>query len=112
MSLCRWTCCFGKSCGTPETPVHRPTVFPALTDALNAADFTEEYVFETIAMRHLVPGLSTKDALALTSMAQSLGLDNNENIAMYQSAIEGASSQNSFPIDGLVETSNDSAFPV
>lgn len=45
-------------------------------------------------------------------MAQSLGLDNNENIAMYQNAIEGASSQNSFPIDGLVEASNDSAFPV
>ena len=45
-------------------------------------------------------------------MAQSLGLDNNENIAMYQNAIEGASSQNSFPIDGLVEASTDSAFPV
>ena len=23
VSLCRWTCCFGKSCGTPETPVHQ-----------------------------------------------------------------------------------------
>lgn len=87
------------------------TVLPALVQELNAADFTEDHVFEAIAMRHLVPGLSHKDALALTSMAESLGVDEKELIGMYQNAIEGLSSQNSLPIDGLVEASSDSAFP-
>lgn len=90
---------------------HCAAIFPAMALELNDADFTDEHVFETIAMRHLVPSLSHKEALSLTSMAQSLGIDENENIAMYQSAIEGMSSQNSLPIDGLVEDSNDSAFP-
>lgn len=90
---------------------HCAATMPMLSRDLEAADFTEDCVLEKIAMHHLVPSLSHKDVVALTSMVQSLGLDEHERIAMYQSAIEGASSQNSLSIEGLVEASNDSAFP-
>lgn len=49
----------------------------------------DNYAFETIAMRHLVPGLAHKDAFALTSMAQSLGSNEEETLLVYQTAIEG-----------------------
>lgn len=91
--------------------VHCAAQFPALTRELDEADFMDNYAFETIAMRHLVPGLAHKDAFALTSMAQSLGSNEDETLLVYQTAIEGVSSQKSLPIEGLVEASNDSAFP-
>ena len=80
-----------------------------LTTALLAADFRVPHAFERVMLAHLTPEFSYEDAAKLMAIAESLGADDSKLIReMFQTAFDGASSSNSFPIEGLL---NDTPSP-
>lgn len=85
---------------------------PDIAAALLAANFEVPREFERIMLDYLTPELPLSEAFKLLSIADSLGADDSMIREMIQTALDGSSSQNSLPIDGIVEdTSTGSAFP-
>lgn len=85
---------------------------PEVVEELNAASFNAPDVYESIVLKHMVPGLSYADAHGVRNMAASLGVDSVEARMMLKIALDGIDAQKSLSIDGLLdECSSNSSFP-